>query len=269
MKKGLGLLIAVAMVSCTTVDSGHKGVKVSWGGETDMTTILPEGMDAGLSWLFDDMIPYDVREHTMVKSFEFNDTNDMVTTVTVALDYNLDPKSVNKLHVGINDVELKIATSLSSAAKEVVPQYSAVDLNKHKRAEGEAKLSALLKSELPEFFVEFKRVRFTDINIPSGISKLAEQTAVQIGRNELASKKEAEQVALAKAKVATAQGDYDAGILNAKTKDIMSSPKMLEMMRVENERIMWEGFKKTGKSPFGENNIFGGQGSPTLLLNRR
>jgi regulator of protease activity HflC (stomatin/prohibitin superfamily) len=270
MKKFLSILVvSVLAVSCTSVDPGHKGVIVGWGGKTDMSQILPEGMNMGLSWLFDDVEQYDVREHTMVKAFEFNDTNDMVTTVTVALDYNLDPKSLNKLHVGINDVELKIATSLSSAAKEVVPQYAAVDLNKHQRSAGEKKLSDILRKELPEFFVEFKRVRFTDINIPTGISKLAEQTAVQLGKNELASKKEAEQVSLAKAKVATAQGDYDAGVLNAKTKDIMSQPKMLEMMRIENERAMWEGFKAHGKSPFGENNIFGGQGSPTLLLNRK
>ena len=261
MKKVLNLVIALAMVfsvaSCTTVDAGHKGVEISWGGETNMKSILPEGMDMGLHWIFDDVVQYDVREHTMVKKFSFNDKNDMTTEVVVALDYNLSPSQVNKLHAGINDYEVKIATSLSSAAKEVVPQYSAVDLNKHKRNEGEALLTEILRKELPEFYVEFKRVRFTDINIPNGISKLAEQTAVQLGRNELASKKEAEQTALAKAKVAEAQGNYDAGVLNAKTKDIMSSPKMLEMMRVENDRIMAEGYRTHGKSPYGTNNIFG------------
>jgi regulator of protease activity HflC (stomatin/prohibitin superfamily) len=263
MKKFLNLVIALAMVfsvaSCTTVDAGHKGVEISWGGETNMNNILPEGMDMGMHWLWDDVVQYDVREHTMVKKFSFNDKNDMTTEVVVALDYNLDPNQVNKLHAGINDYEVKIATSLSSAAKEVVPQYSAVDLNKHKRNEGEALLREVLQKELPEFFVQFKRVRFTDINIPSGISKLAEETAVQLGRNELASKKEAEQVALAKAKVAEAQGNYDAGILQAKTKDLLSSPKMLELIRVENESKMWNGFIKHGKSPYGENNIFGSE----------
>lgn len=116
---------------------------------------------------------------------------------------------------------------------------------------------------------KFTSGRYPDVStmIPNGISQLAEQTAVQIGRNELASKKEAEQVSLAKAKVAEAQGNYDAGILNAKTKDLLSQPKMLQLQQIENERIMWEGFKVHGKSPFGQNNIFGNS-NPNLLLNR-
>lgn len=259
MKKifGITAVVALLLTSCTSVEPGHKGVIVTWGGQTDMNKILPEGIDYGMNWMFDDVIEYDVREHTIVKKFSFNDKNDMITEVTVALDYKLDPNKVNKLHNGINDYEVKINTSLSSAAKEVVPQYSAVDLNKHERAAAEAKLSEILKKELPEFYIEFKRIRFTDIDIPNGISKLAEQTAVQLGKNELASKMEAEKKSLALAKVAEAQGNYDAGILNAKTKDIMSSPKMLEMMRVENEKIMAEGYKKHGKSFYGSNNIFG------------
>ena len=45
---------------------------------------------------------------------------------------------------------------------------------------------------------------------------------------------------------------------------------MLEKQRIDNERIMWEGYAKTGKSPFGENNIFGGANgaNPMLMLQR-
>jgi regulator of protease activity HflC (stomatin/prohibitin superfamily) len=247
----VGLMLVIT--SCTTVESGHKAVIVSWGGETDMTTILPEGMTGGLRWILDDAIQYDVREHTVVKEFSFNDKNDMLTTVSVALDYNLDPSKLNKLHVGINDVDVKIATSLSSAAKEVVPQYSAVDLNKHKRAEGEQKLSEILKAELPEFFVQFKRVRFTDINIPAGISRLAEETAVQLGRNELASKKEAEQIALAKAAVAKSKGLFEASQYDVKTKELMSRPAVLKLYEAETDRKWAE----KGVSKYGNNNVFG------------
>lgn len=247
------LLLVFVAVSCTTVAPGHKGVKVSWGGETDMSQVYPEGMHSGISWIWNSMEEYDVREHTMVREFEFNDANDMLTVVKIALDYRLSPAQVNQLHVGINDVEVKIETSLSSAAKEVVPQYGAVDLNKHKRVEGEKLLTEILKEELPEFYVEFKRVRFTDIGIPPAVSKLAEETAVQIGRNELAEKKEAEQIALAKAKVAKAQGDLDAERLNDETKRIQSKPQYLELFKAQTERIWAE----KGTSPWGNNNVFG------------
>lgn len=258
MKNIFKLLLVTMMLlitSCTTVSSGHKGVIVSWGGKTDMSTVLPEGMNGGLHWIWDDVVEYDVREHTITKEFTFNDKNDMTTTVVVALDYNLEPSKVNKLHVGINDVETKIVTSLSSAAKEVVPQYAAVELNKHKRVEGENKLSSILKEELPQFFVEFKRVRFTDINIPAGISRLAEETAVQLGRNELASKKEAEQVSLAKAKVAEAKGDFEKAEYDARTKKLLSQPAMLKLRELE----VMEAFAKKGISMYGNNNVFGSE----------
>ena len=32
---------------------------------------------------------------------------------------------------------------------------------------------------------------------------------------------------------------------------------MLKLLELENEKLMWEAFKATGKSPFGNNNMFG------------
>ena len=58
---------------CESVDEGHKGVVVSWGGKTDMETILPEGMTTGPRWITDHVVQYDVREHTLVQKFSFND----------------------------------------------------------------------------------------------------------------------------------------------------------------------------------------------------
>jgi len=60
-------VLALLVTSCTTVESGHKGVKVSWGGETDLSKVYSEGMDSGVSWIWNDMIEYDVREKTMVR----------------------------------------------------------------------------------------------------------------------------------------------------------------------------------------------------------
>ena len=69
MKKVFGLLVVLVTLSfgsCTTVDSGHAGVEVSWGGETNMNTVYNEGMATGFSWVWNDMIEYDVREKTLV-----------------------------------------------------------------------------------------------------------------------------------------------------------------------------------------------------------
>lgn len=249
----LALSTAILMVSCTTVESGHKGVEVSWGGETNLSTVYPEGMNGGLHWVFDDMIEYDVREKTMVHVFEFNDKNNMSTKVELALDYNLNPSFVNKLHVEITDVETKIIKTLKSAGKEVVPQYSAVELNINKRAEAEQKLSDIISEELPEFYVEFARLQMTDVDIPKAVAQLAEETAVQLGKNELALKKEAEQVALAAANVAKSKGEFEAAQFDVKTKALMSTPAVLRLYEAETDRV----WAKKGVSRFGNNNVFG------------
>ena len=247
------LFIFLLSMSFTGVASGHRGVEVSFGGKTNMNEIHGEGINFGFNWIVDNMVEYDCREKTIVEQFEFNDKNNMVTTVELSLDFNLNPNKVNLLHTEITDVEMKILKTLKSAGKEVVPQYSAVELNINKRVEAEKKLSAIIAEELPEFYVEFARIQMTDVDIPKKVAQLAEDTAVQLGRNELAQKKEPEQVALAKAKVATAQGNYDAGMLDAKTKKLLSTPEILKLKELEVEME----YAKKGISRYGNNNMFG------------
>jgi len=253
----LAVFAIATLPSCETVPSGHRGVLVEWGGQTDTTKVYGEGIAYGLNFTVDEMVHYDVRETTTVQKYEFNDKNNMTTKVEMSLDYNLNPRMVNMLHTEIKDIDTKILKTMKSAAKEVIPQYSAVELNITKRQEAEDKLSAILERELPDFYVEFARIQMTDVDIPDAVAELAKQTAVQLGKNDLASKKEAEQVALAKARVAEAQGEYDAAVLQAKTKDKLSQPKMLALMDKEIEMVYAKGFEKHGTSRYGTGNWYG------------
>lgn len=256
MKKAVLFLtvLALTFANCTTVDSGKQGVKVSMNNGTDMTKVYDEGTYYGLSWLWNDMVEYDVRETTTVETFKFNDINDMPVTVVISLDYSMQKGHVNKIHKLIDNFNVKVQNSLSSAAKEVVPQYSAVDLNKNKRQEAEDKLKVILKQELPEFYAEFKRVRFMDVDLPKEISRLAVLTAEQLGKNELATKKEAEEQALAKALIAKEKGIYEATLFQDKTKALLSKPQFLKLKELEIEME----YAKQGKSKYGNNNVFGG-----------
>lgn len=256
MKKIIFLLMVVlTLVSCATVEPGHKAVRVEWGGKTDMSEILDEGIHWGVSWLFDDAVQYDVREKTTVKKYEFNDKNNMKVPVEFSLDYRYDPNKVNLFHKNITDIDAKITKTMASAGKEVIPQYSAIELNISKRAEAEARIAEIISREFPEFYLEAIRVQMTDVDIPEKVAELAEETAVQLGRNELAKQKEAEQVALAKAKVAEADGNYQAGILDAKTKKLLSTPDQLDYLRLQVDME----YAKRGVSKYGANNIFGAE----------
>lgn len=72
---------------------------------------------------------------------------------------------------------------------------------------------------------------------------------------------QAEQTALKK--IALAKGNYEAALYDAKTKAILSQPKMLELYRAETERVWAE----KGVSPYGHDNVFGTTSG--LLLNRK
>ena len=253
------LAVLFTVVSCTTVDPGNKAAVVRMMSGTDETVILDEGTHFGLNWLWDDAVEYDVREKTMIRKFEFNDKNNMSTKVEIAIDYNIDPTRVNFLHKGITDVEAKIEKTLKSAGKEVVPDYSAIELNKDKRSEAEKRLNELINDEANEFFIVCKRVRVTDVDIPTKIAKVSEETVIQESKNILAEKKELEQTNLAKAKIAKAKGEFEAAQYDAKTKKILSDPKMLELKKLEIE-MEWA---KQGASKYGNNNVFG---SGTAIL---
>lgn len=242
MKKTMIVCAALLLASCTTVAPGHKGVEVSWGGETNTQMIYPEGMHTGLSWVWDDMIEYDVREKTLVLKFDFNDRNNMSTGVEVALDYAFDGNQLPLLHKTITDVQTKLEKTLKSAGKEVVPQYTASDLNLNKRAEAEKKWSDILANDMPQFYVLFKRLQITDVDIPAAIADAAERTAEQQEKNKLAGEKAKE-----------AENNFNAAEWDAKTKQILSQPAMLELKRLEIQEL----WAKKGVSPWGQNNVFG------------
>ena len=93
MKKFFSLLACIAvftfmLTSCESVPSGHEGTRVNFGGQTDMDKVYGEGLSMGLHWLWDDLIPYDMREKTLTVKFEFNDKNTMKTPVEISIDFD-------------------------------------------------------------------------------------------------------------------------------------------------------------------------------------
>ena len=249
MKKFFSLLACIAvftfmLTSCESVPSGHEGTRVNFGGQTDMDKVYGEGLSMGLHWLWDDLIPYDMREKTLTVKFEFNDKNTMKTPVEISIDFKYQKGKSNVIHstIGKDQMDIKILTTLSSAAKQVIPQYSATELNLSKREEAENKIFEILLKEYPAFYVDCSRVRITDVDIPTAIAEAAEATAKQAELNKLA-----------EAKVQEAKNRLDAARFDSEAKAILSKPEMLALKRIEVE-MEWA---KKGISPYGNNNVFG------------
>lgn len=241
------VIVTVSLLSsCESVESGHRGVEVSWGGKTNMEIVHGEGINPGFHWLWDNMIEYDVREKTLTEKFEFNDKNNMKTPVEISIDYKLDASRVNTIHstIGKDQLDVKIMTTLSSAAKQVIPQHSASELNLSKREEAEGKIFDILKTEFPAFYVSCSRVRITDVDIPAGIADAAEATAKQAELNKLSA-----------SKVEQAENNLKAAEFDAKAKALLSRPEMIALKKLEVE-LEWA---KKGVSPYGNNNVFGSE----------
>lgn len=225
-----------------------------------MEKIYGDGDHWGFHWLFDDMIEYDVREKTIKEKFEFNDRDKMATKVELAVDYKVQEMKVNYIHskIGKDQMDIKILTTLNSAAKQVIPQYTAAELNLNKREEAEQKIFEILEKEYPEFFVECARVRMTDVDIPLQISQAAEATAKQAELNRLE-----------ESKAVAAENRFKAAEWDAKTKDILSQPAMLKLKELEIQEMqakadmMWA---TKGSSRYGSGNVFGQ--TPNLLFQR-
>jgi regulator of protease activity HflC (stomatin/prohibitin superfamily) len=239
----LALILFVGLFSaCTTVDSGHRGVVVKFGKVEK--EILPEGFH--FVNVFADVVEYDIREKTLTEKFEFNDKNNMPVPVKISIDYSLIAGNVNTIQstIGKDQLDIKIITTLSSAAKQVIPQYSATELNLNKREEAEQKIFAVLKAEFPEFFVNCSRVRITDVDLPGPIAQTAVQNATQTEKNNLAEKK-----------VIEAKNNLEAARFDAETKAILSQPQMLRLKEIEVEME----YAKRGVSRYGANNVFGSE----------
>lgn len=240
----LMMVVAATITSCTSVDSKERGICKEWGGEVDVNKVYEPGMHTGVNWLWDDMVTFDVSQQTLVEKYEFNDKNNMGTGVEVSLDYSIDPKKVGYYYTKVTNPEVKLTKTLKSAAKEVIPQYTASELNLTKRQEAEQKLASILEKELPGFYMLFDRVQITDVDIPKAIAEAAEATAKQAELNKLA-----------ESKVTQAKNNLDAAKYDAEAKAILSKPEMLALKKLEVE-MEWA---KRATSPYGNNNVFGSE----------
>lgn len=247
------ILASFTFTSCEGVPSGHSAALVEFGGKTQMDQIYGEGLHTGISYLWNDLVSYDVREKTITHKYEFNDKNNMKTPVEISIDYKLDGTKVNIIHstIGKEQLDAKITTTLSSAAKQVIPQYSASELNLSKRDEAETQILIILQKEFPEFYVNCSRTRITDVDIPEAIAAAAESTAKQAELNKLS-----------ESKVADAKNRLDAAKFDAEAKAILSKPEMLALKKLEVE-MQWA---IKGVSPYGNNNVFGSETSIVRLL---
>ncbi|MFV0238001.1 MAG: prohibitin family protein [Flavobacteriales bacterium] len=256
MKKYFLVIIGfIILNSCTEVENGYKGVVYQpYAGGLDPSIVYPEGVDIGVSWLWNDMITYDCRQHTTDIKANLLDVNNMSVGITASVFHRVIPNKIGYLHLekGQDYEQTYIKPVFEGALKNVIGKYTAQELVSSKRDAVEKEIKSILDQAFKVNYIQCDDIIIRDVNLPEAINKAITAKQVQEEQNLLAEKKKVEKENLAAAIIAEAKGNYEAAQYDAKTKDIMSHPKMLKLKELEiQEKAIerWNG-------EFGNNNVF-------------
>jgi len=282
MKKGLlglGLLLAMATTSCTTADSSEVALIVDQiGNDKGIPNIE---MASGFIFYFPPtqdvyMYPTSVQHKVWTSSIEEDSETDEHIDVTsgdgatfgldVSINLQLERAKASdlfiKYRIGMEDlINTRVRTIVRKELLDNAVAFASDSLLQHRNIY-EANVSRTLSAALEKEGFILNNVAILKMALPASYKKAIEKKIAVLQETATIKSQtiQAEQTALKK--VALAKGNYEAAQYDAKTKEILSQPKLLELYRAETDRI----WAQKGRSPYGSNNVFGSNAG--ILLNR-
>lgn len=282
MKKvllGLGLLLAMSITSCTTADSAEVALVVDQIGNDKGTPNIE--MASGFIFYFPPtqdvyMYPTSVQHKVWTATLDEDSPTDEHIDVTssdgatfgldVAINLQLArtaaPALFTKYRVGMDElINTRVRNIVRKELLDNAVNFASDSLLQHRNVY-EANVTRTLTKSLAAEGFNLNNIAILKMAIPASYKKAIE-TKIRVIQETATIKSQtlqAEQTALKK--VALAKGNYEAAQYDAKTKEILSQPKLLELYRAETDRI----WAQKGKSPYGQNNVFGSTAG--VLLNR-
>jgi hypothetical protein len=168
-----------------------------------------------------------------------------------------------KYRVGMEDlINTRVRTIVRKELLDNAVSFASDSLLQHRNVY-EANVTKSLTTSLEKEGFTLNNIAVLKMALPASYKKAIERkiAVLQETATIISQTKQAEQTALKK--VALAKGNYEAAQYDAKTKEILSQPKLLELYRAETERIR----ATNGTSEYGQNNVFGS--AQGILLNRK
>lgn len=218
--------------------------------------VYDEGTYFILPW--NDMITYE----TVNKSKQYNsqvmDINGTDVMLEVAVNYNIEPANVAKLHKKHREnYSTFIDDKSKGSIKDVIGRYTYEQVYSSKREELEGEIEEILKQDFDGNYINLNYVEIADVNLPPNIAKQIEEKETQKQRNLTAKEKQQEEEYLANAKIEKARGDsalivsakFRAEAIELEAQQIGKHPQYIELKK-------WEKWDGVG-SPYGSNNVFG------------
>lgn len=275
----LGALLAMFATSCTTADSSEVALVVDQiGNDKGVPNIQ---MESGFIFYFPPtqdvfMYPTSVQHKVWTAAADEDSPTDEHIDVTSAdgATFGLDV-SINlqlqraraselfiKYRVDMEDlINSRVRTIVRKELLDNAVNFASDSLLQHRNIY-EGNVTKSLTASLEKEGFTLNNIAVLKMALPASYKKAIERkiAVLQETATIISQTKQAEQTALKK--VALAKGNYEAAQYDAKTKEILSQPKLLELYRAETDRI----WATKGRSPYGNNNVFGSAGN--ILLNR-
>lgn len=259
----LAVIVGGTMVfkSINNIEPGNKGIVFyKLGDGLDIENVYSEGMVLIAPW--NELIVYDVRQKNVDMTMKVLDKNGLEVGIDVSIVYSPMKNSIGKLHLktGKDYENVVVIPRTRAAGREVTGQFNAEELYSTKRDQLQTNIEAILESKFEENFLIIEDVLIRDVNLPKVITLAIEAKETQNQKNDLAEKLESEATSKANALRAKGKGQKDYDVLVAEGK-AEAMGLMQEQLQVGGKQyvefIKWQGFATTGKSPYGENNIYG------------
>ena len=275
----LGALLAMFATSCTTADSSEVALVVDQiGNDKGVPNIQ---MESGFIFYFpptQDVYTYPTSVQHKVWSADNqegseNDEHIDVTSsdgATFGLDVSINLQLQRakaselfiKYRVDMDElIHTRVRTIVRKELLDNAVNFASDSLLQHRNIY-EANVTKTLTASLEKEGFTLNNIAVLKMALPASYKKAIERkiAVLQETATIISQTKQAEQTALKK--VALAKGNYEAAQYDAKTKEILSQPKLLELYKAETERI----WAQKGRSPYGNNIVFGSVGN--ILLNR-
>jgi len=285
MKKRIVSLAAIvailATTSCTTADSSEVALVVDQiGNDKGVPNVQ---MESGVVFYLpptQDVFTYSTainHNEWTVKPTKYNPEGKNAIEITskegaafdvdVLSDIQLQrPKAADvfrKYRISLDDI---IDTRIKALVRKELVRHSTkytTDSLLQYKSNYEAEVTSTLSKVLDKEGFSLSNISVSTLHLPKEY-RAAINRKIEVIQNTAKIKSQREQAeAEAARRVAVAKGNYEAAQYDAKTKEILSQPKMLELYNAETAR-MWA---EKGVSPYGSNNVFGTTSG--LILNRQ
>lgn len=209
-------LIITLFNSFKTVPTGYVGVKTQFGKVQD--DVIQEGLNGKAPYI-EKIVLIDCRTKKVEVTSE-SSTKDMQTvSVTIAVNYNVDKGTANKLYkeVGLDYESIILSPAILESIKSVMAQYTAEELIT-KRAEVSSMVREALVNKVESRGISVTEFNITNIDFSSAFDAAIEAKAVK------------------QQEVVTAQAELEKQKIQNE-KEISIAQKDAEVMKLQNQEI--------------------------------